>query len=93
MYIAHRRPEQSWPQHGKIVVRDLAVRYAPHLPLALNGISFEVAAGQKIGIVGRTGSGKTSECAIDAARQWLMVAAALAMSFLRVTEPATGSIT
>lgn len=41
-------------------VTDLKFRYAPDLPLILDGISFDIKAGEKVGIVGRTGSGKSS---------------------------------
>jgi ABC-type transport system involved in cytochrome bd biosynthesis fused ATPase/permease subunit len=45
---------------GAIAVRDLVVRYRPGLPLVLRGVSFDVAGGDKVGLVGRTGSGKSS---------------------------------
>jgi ABC-type multidrug transport system fused ATPase/permease subunit len=45
---------------GAICVRDLVVRYRPGLPLVLRGVSFDVAGGNKVGLVGRTGSGKSS---------------------------------
>lgn len=38
----------------------MQVRYRPNAPLVLHGISFTIEGGQKIGIVGRTGSGKTT---------------------------------
>lgn len=41
-------------------VKDLRFRYAVDLPWVLDGISFEIQAGEKVGIVGRTGSGKSS---------------------------------
>ncbi len=50
----------SWPERGEILVDDVHVRYAPHLPLVLKGISCKIEAGQKIGIMGRTGSGKST---------------------------------
>jgi ABC-type multidrug transport system fused ATPase/permease subunit len=50
----------EWPRHGAIEFRDLSVRYRADLPLAIRNISLAVAAGQKIGVVGRTGSGKST---------------------------------
>jgi ABC-type multidrug transport system fused ATPase/permease subunit len=41
-------------------VEGLCIRYRPELPLVLDHVSFSVAAGSKVGIVGRTGSGKSS---------------------------------
>eukprot|EP00526_Cylindrotheca_closterium_P003573 CAMPEP_0113610786 /NCGR_PEP_ID=MMETSP0017_2-20120614/5211_1 /TAXON_ID=2856 /ORGANISM="Cylindrotheca closterium" /LENGTH=1304 /DNA_ID=CAMNT_0000519695 /DNA_START=42 /DNA_END=3956 /DNA_ORIENTATION=+ /assembly_acc=CAM_ASM_000147 len=52
--------DSAWPQHGKIEVRDLGIRYRKELPLALNGASFSIPAGARVGIVGRTGSGKST---------------------------------
>ncbi|WIA32238.1 hypothetical protein OEZ86_003085 [Tetradesmus obliquus] len=50
----------GWPAAGAISVRDLKLRYRPGLPLVLRGVSFEVSPGEKVGLVGRTGSGKSS---------------------------------
>jgi ABC-type multidrug transport system fused ATPase/permease subunit len=50
----------SWPSRGELKVENLQAQYAPHLPLVLKGLSFQVPAGQRVGIVGRTGSGKTT---------------------------------
>ncbi|OMJ92976.1 hypothetical protein SteCoe_4199 [Stentor coeruleus] len=46
--------------HGKIVFENIFMRYQPQLNLALNGLSFVINAKEKVGIVGRTGSGKSS---------------------------------
>ena len=51
---------ETWPGGGNIDVNDLSVRYRPGLPLALDNISFRLEGGSKVGIVGRTGSGKSS---------------------------------
>lgn len=52
--------ERSWPSRGRIVFRDLEVAYGKDLPPVLKGLSFEVPSHHRIGIVGRTGSGKSS---------------------------------
>lgn len=52
--------EGKWPVDGKVVFDDVKMRYRDGLPLALQGVSFEVAPGSTVGIVGRTGSGKSS---------------------------------
>ncbi len=51
---------ETWPEAGELVVENLQAQYAAHLPLVLKGLSFRVSAGQRVGIVGRTGSGKTT---------------------------------
>ena len=45
---------------GKLEVRGLSARYRPHLPRVLRNVSFVVRPGEHVGVVGRTGSGKTS---------------------------------
>jgi ATP-binding cassette, subfamily C (CFTR/MRP), member 4 len=52
--------DPNWPQNGAIDVKDLSVRYRPSLPLALDGATFSVPSGSRIGVVGRTGSGKST---------------------------------
>lgn len=51
---------EGWPAYGRIDVTDLQVGYAPDLPTVLKGVSFHVHACERIGIIGRTGSGKSS---------------------------------
>jgi ABC-type multidrug transport system fused ATPase/permease subunit len=48
------------PATLELELKDIGFRYAPELPWVLRGLSFKVGAGEKIGIVGRTGAGKTS---------------------------------
>lgn len=51
---------EPWPAAGEVVFENVTLRYAEHLPLVLNGLSFRVKAGSRVGIVGRTGSGKST---------------------------------
>ncbi|KAI0635122.1 multidrug resistance-associated ABC transporter [Trametes polyzona] len=53
-------PPPSWPDAGEIEFKDVEMAYRPGLPLVLKGVSFHVKPGEKIGIVGRTGAGKSS---------------------------------
>ncbi|XP_025836971.1 probable multidrug resistance-associated protein lethal(2)03659 [Agrilus planipennis] len=55
-----KKPPQDWPQMGRIVFKNLTLRYAPDEPPVLRNLSFEIQAGEKVGIVGRTGAGKSS---------------------------------
>ncbi|KAL7803630.1 P-loop containing nucleoside triphosphate hydrolase protein [Trichoderma aethiopicum] len=50
----------SWPEEGKIEVENLEVGYAEGLPSILKGLSFTAERNQRIGIVGRTGGGKST---------------------------------
>lgn len=47
----------SWPKEGKLSFDSVCLRYRPGLPYALNHLTFDVKAGQRIGVVGRTGAG------------------------------------
>ncbi|KAF7007062.1 hypothetical protein CFC21_022037 [Triticum aestivum] len=58
--IEENRPAPDWPQIGSVEIRDLKIRYRKDAPLVLHGISCKFEGGDKIGIVGRTGSGKTT---------------------------------
>ena len=53
-------PPQEWPQKGKIEVHDLSLRYDPKLPRVIKNVSFSVDPKCKVGIVGRTGAGKST---------------------------------
>ncbi|KAJ3028172.1 UNVERIFIED_CONTAM: hypothetical protein HDU68_002318 [Siphonaria sp. JEL0065] len=66
---------QPWPQKGEIEFKNVTMRYAPALPFVLNNVSFKIHDGEKVGIVGRTGSGKSS----------------LMQVLFRMTEPEEGS--
>ena len=51
---------EKWPERGQIDFEDVHMRYRPHLPLVLQGFDMHVASGERIGVVGRTGAGKSS---------------------------------
>lgn len=56
----HTPREGVWPSAGELLFEQVCLRYRRGLPLVLNDISFRVRGGQKVGIVGRTGAGKSS---------------------------------
>lgn len=49
---------EGWPKGGAITFLDYKMRYRENTPIVLNGLSFFIQAGEKLGIVGRTGSGE-----------------------------------
>ena len=53
-------PPASWPTEGALEVRDLVVAYAEDLPPVLKGLTFSVRSKHRVGVVGRTGAGKSS---------------------------------
>lgn len=69
-------PYPDWPRYGNISIKHLKARYQPTMPLVLQGISLEIIGGQKVGVVGRTGSGKST----------------LIQVLFRIVEPAGGLI-
>ena len=52
--------DKSWPSEGKVDYNNYSMKYRPNCDLALKNINIEINPGEKIGIVGRTGSGKSS---------------------------------
>eukprot|EP00096_Caligus_rogercresseyi_P015861 TRINITY_DN8345_c0_g1_i1.p1 TRINITY_DN8345_c0_g1~~TRINITY_DN8345_c0_g1_i1.p1 ORF type:complete len:558 (-),score=66.42 TRINITY_DN8345_c0_g1_i1:296-1813(-) len=69
-------PSPQWPQHGVIKFDNYKTRYRKGLDLVLKGISCTIQKGEKVGIVGRTGAGKSS----------------LTLALFRIIEPSEGSI-
>jgi ABC-type multidrug transport system fused ATPase/permease subunit len=54
------KPSEKWPENGAIKFEDLKLRYSKEGDLILKGLTFEVMPKEKVGIVGRTGAGKSS---------------------------------
>ncbi|KAG2246110.1 hypothetical protein Bca52824_085738 [Brassica carinata] len=76
LVIESTRPEKSWPSRGEITISNLQVRYGPHLPMVLHGLTCTFPGGLKTGIVGRTGCGKST----------------LIQTLFRIVEPTAGEI-
>ncbi|KAL5098112.1 hypothetical protein RYX36_002439 [Vicia faba] len=74
--IADKSVPQNWPSHGTIELNNLQVRYRPNTPLVLKGVSLTIQGGEKVGVVGRTGSGKST----------------LIQVLFRLIEPSAGNI-
>ncbi|XP_002967127.2 putative ABC transporter C family member 15 [Selaginella moellendorffii] len=74
--IEESKPPESWPATGNVELVDLKVRYNSNSPLVLNGISCVFPGGKRIGVVGRTGSGKST----------------LIQAIFRLVEPSGGKI-
>ncbi|XP_044496376.1 ABC transporter C family member 2-like isoform X4 [Mangifera indica] len=58
--IESNRPPPGWPSSGSMTFEEVVLRYRPELPPVLHGLSFTVSPSEKVGIVGRTGAGKSS---------------------------------
>uniref|UniRef100_A0A8C4ZUT4 ABC-type glutathione-S-conjugate transporter n=1 Tax=Gadus morhua TaxID=8049 RepID=A0A8C4ZUT4_GADMO len=59
-WASETQPPGTWPDAGRLQFDNYKVRYRPELDLVLNGISCDISSTEKIGIVGRTGAGKSS---------------------------------
>ncbi|KAK5808060.1 P-loop containing nucleoside triphosphate hydrolase protein [Linnemannia elongata] len=74
--IPDNRPSDNWPSAGAITIRNLEMRYRPELPSVLHNLSLDIQGGEKIGVVGRTGAGKSS----------------IMMALFRLVEPSKGTM-
>ncbi|CAL8256487.1 unnamed protein product [Lota lota] len=59
-WVSETQPPGKWPDAGRLQFENYKVRYRPELDLVLKGISCDISSSEKIGIVGRTGAGKSS---------------------------------
>lgn len=75
--IESHRPTPNWPENGAICFNDYSTRYRAELDLVLKNITLAIQKQEKIGIVGRTGAGKSS----------------LTLAIFRIIEAADGHIT
>ncbi|KAI9716185.1 MAG: hypothetical protein M1828_000411 [Chrysothrix sp. TS-e1954] len=69
--------EDNWPNKGAVTFANADMRYRADLPLVLNNLSMDIKGGERVGIVGRTGAGKST----------------IITSLFRMTELSGGSIT
>lgn len=74
--VVEPRPDPQWPQKGEIVFKNYSTRYREGLDLVLKNINLTIKPQEKIGIVGRTGAGKSS----------------LTLALYRIIEPVAGEI-
>ncbi|KZV93978.1 hypothetical protein EXIGLDRAFT_645578 [Exidia glandulosa HHB12029] len=75
--LSNTPPPANWPSHESgIEFNNVAIKYAPELDPVLKNVSFEIQPREKIGLVGRTGSGKST----------------MVLSLFRFVDPAEGSI-
>ncbi|CAM5157939.1 unnamed protein product [Natator depressus] len=59
-WVTEQRPPPGWPSKGEIQITDYQVRYRPGLELVLHGLTCNIGSTEKVGVVGRTGAGKSS---------------------------------
>ncbi|XP_069974346.1 multidrug resistance-associated protein 1 [Penaeus vannamei] len=75
--IPEKKPPEYWPEHGVVEFNKYSTRYREGLDLVVKDIDCKISGGEKIGIVGRTGAGKSS----------------LTLALFRIIEAASGNIT
>ncbi|KAI7830395.1 P-loop containing nucleoside triphosphate hydrolase protein [Gamsiella multidivaricata] len=74
--IPDSKTDKNWPQQGKLEFQNFSTRYREGLDLVLSNVDLTVRAGERVGVVGRTGAGKSS----------------VTMALFRIIEAAEGKI-
>ncbi|OCF58423.1 cadmium ion transporter [Kwoniella mangroviensis CBS 10435] len=59
-YTSQDPPSGTWPTEGEIIFKNVSLRYSENGPWVLKKLNFHIEAGEKIGVIGRTGAGKSS---------------------------------
>ena len=59
-HIPETAPQENWPTAGDISIENIVMRYRPELEPVIKGLSAHILPGEKVGVVGRTGAGKSS---------------------------------
>ena len=58
--LPNHSPPPDWPDKGQITMKNVSFQYSPELPFVLKDLCFTIQPHEKIGIIGRTGAGKSS---------------------------------
>ncbi len=58
--LPNNKPSPEWPKEGRIRMENVSFQYSPELPLVLKDLDLTIQPGEKVGVVGRTGAGKSS---------------------------------
>ena len=74
--VPNNTPPKEWPSKGEVVFEKACLRYRENTPLVLDKVSFKITPGEKVGIVGRTGAGKST----------------IMLALLRIKELCEGSV-
>ena len=75
-YLQESKYTENWPSEGRISFNNYSVSYRPNTPLVLKNLNFAINPKEKIGIIGRTGSGKSTIC----------------LCLFRILDPVSGTI-
>ena len=69
--VPNKQPPAAWPTSGEIVLDKLSAKYSDDGPTVLDQLEVRIASGEKVGIVGRTGSGKSTLVSLSSVSPFL----------------------